>query len=192
MPRPSGTLTKPKASKLWPFRSQMQKYAKGDRVRIVKECSKYMRHFPQDCEAIVIGSYADQWGGTDTGTYTLYIKDEGEVSWYAEERFSLIERDRLDLLTQWKEEAKQEAVVKANLDWIFAQGKSVLKSPHGATIAALAKCFGLTNLWGSRGEGVTYYINARTTMQLAKPFLEAQDKEGWLDFCKAANNSLID
>jgi len=162
----------------------MQKFNKGDYVQIAKDLGESMSHFTSDCEAIVIGSYADQYGGSDTNSYTLHIKGEGRSSWYYGEQLELIEADRIELLEQWEQEEKEMEVIKSNLDWIFANGKEVLEKNHGATVSALAKCFGLTNLWGSNGEGITYYSNAMTTMQLAKPFLEAGDKEGWFSYCK--------
>jgi hypothetical protein len=49
---------------------------------------------------------------------------------------------------------------------------------------ALANCFGLTNLWGNSGEGWTYYRNARMTLMMAEPYLAANNKVGWLEFCE--------
>ena len=81
---------------------------------------------------------------------------------------------------------------KSDLDWIFANGPAVAEKPHGASIQALAECFGLTNLWGRNGEGITYYSNARGTLELATPYLKAGDKAGWLARCELlrANSSL--
>ena len=77
--------------------------------------------------------------------------------------------------------AKQQS----NIDWIFAHGKKVLASASSATIRALANNIGITNLWGSCGEGFTFYANARQVLQLAEPFLQTGDKEGWLTFAAA-------
>lgn len=162
----------------------LQKYNKGDHVQVAKDLGHGMSHFQSDCEAIIIGSYTDQFGGGCTKSYTIHIKDGGEVSWYEEHQLGLIEANRLDLLEQWEEEAKNEADMKSDLDWIFANGEDVLKNPHGDTVAALAECFGLTDLWGNRGEGATYYCNVVTTLSMATPFLRAGDKEGWLNYCK--------
>ncbi|MDE2101666.1 MAG: hypothetical protein KGL39_30750, partial [Patescibacteria group bacterium] len=86
-----------------------------------------------------------------------------------------------DLLNEW--EAAQEAEIrqKSDLDWIFANGSNVIAHPHGASVQALANCFGLTNLWGSNGEGMTYYSNMIGTLQAASPFLIAGDKNGWIE-----------
>lgn len=164
----------------------MQKFQKGDLVQVAKDLGQSMSHFTADCRAIVIGSYADQYpqySKTNTKDYTLFLEGEGECSWYGENQLTLIESGRLDLLEEWEQEQEDENTKKGDLDWIFTNGAQVLKEGHGASVAALAKCFGLTNLWGSRGEGFVYYQNAMGTIELARPFLEAGDKEGWLKHC---------
>jgi hypothetical protein len=80
-----------------------QKFHMGDLVRVAKEASLFLA---EEREAIVIGSYADQYGGASRNTYTLHIKgDCGSSSWYDEPYLTLIERDRTDLLRQWKANA---------------------------------------------------------------------------------------
>lgn len=162
----------------------MQKFQKGDWVRVAKDLGPHMSHFTADCEAIVIGSYADQYGGSDTKSYTLHLKGRGECSWYEEQQLTLIESGRLDKLKQWQDEQEAERKQKSDLDWIFSHGPEVLEKPHGASVKALAECFGLTNLWGSRGEGFVYYENAMGTLGIAAAFLKANDKDGWLAHCE--------
>lgn len=164
----------------------MQKFKKGDLVRVAKNLGPFMSHFTSDCDAIVLGSYKDQYGGSDledTIDYTIYTKKDGESSWYEENQLTLIEHNRIDLLKLWKEEKKKENKLHSDLDWIFANGESVLNHPTNATIEALGSCAGLNNLWGSHGEGYVYYQNAITILHFAKPFLESCDKSGWLTFC---------
>ena len=163
----------------------MQKFQKGDWVRVAKDLGPSMKHFTADCEAIVIGSYADQYGGNNHESYTLMLKGCGEVSWYYGGQLTLIESGRLDKLGQWKEEDEAECRQKSDIDWIFSNGEEVLKNPHGASIQALANYFGLTDLWGSHGEGFVYYGNAIGTMELAKPYLKTGDKAGWIARCAA-------
>jgi hypothetical protein len=163
----------------------MQKFHKGDWVRVAKDLGPSMSHFTADCEAIVIGSYADQYGGSNHESFTLHLKDGGECSWYYGSQLTLIESGRIDKLQAWEEEQETERKQKSDLDWIFANGPAVLERSHGASIQALADCFGLTNLWGRRGEGVDYYRNALGTLKLAEPFLKAGDKAGWLAHCES-------
>jgi len=161
----------------------MQKFHTGDWVRVAKDLGPTMRHFTADCEAIVIGSYADQCGGGNHNSYTLYLKGRGICSWYYGEQLTLLEAGRLDKLQAWREEAEAKRKQKSDLDWIFANGQAVAKNPHSASIQALAECLGLTNLWGRHGEGITYYDNTRIILIMATPFLKTCDKAGWLALC---------
>lgn len=163
---------------------KVQKYQKGAHVQVAKDLGQSMSHFASDCEAIVMYTYSEKFGGENIDSYCIHIKGNGQTSWYYECQLALIEEDRLDLLEQWEAEEKRESNMKSDLDWIFSNGKDVLASAHGATVEALAKCFGLTDLWGRNGEGMTYYSNAMTTLKLARPFLESGNKCEWLEFCK--------
>jgi hypothetical protein len=160
----------------------MQKFKKGDLVRVAKSLGECMSHFTADCDAIVIGSYKDQYGGTNTKSYTIHIKGYGQTSWYYEHQLSLIEANRIDILEQWEKEETEIAKQKSDLDWVFKNGPEVLENTSGSSISALAECIGLTNLWGSHGEGFVYYQNAFFVLSLASKFLETSDKLGWLKF----------
>ena len=168
----------------------MQKFHKGDWVQVAKDLGHSMSHFTADCEAIVIGSYADQYGGRNHKSYTLHVKGEGECSWYEEHQLTLIESGRIDKLEALEEEQQTKRKQKSDLDWIFANGTAVFELCYGASIQALADCFGLTDLWGSRGEGVDYYTNAVLTLELAEPFLMAGSKAGWLSLCASLREGM--
>ena len=161
----------------------MQKFQQGDYVRVAKDLGSSMSHFTSDTDAIVEYSYKDKYGGSDDESYSLFLKDRGSCAWYYGSQLSLIEKDRKDLLKEWEDTKNAEIELKSDIDWIFSHGKEVIESPHGSSIQRLADCFGLTNLWGSRGEGVTYYSNAIATMKMAFPYLESGDKVGWIDHC---------
>lgn len=164
----------------------MQKFNKGDLVRIASDLGRSMSHFTSDCDAIVIGSYADQYGGRDTKSYTLHLKVCGESAWYYESQLTLIEANRPDILKEWEDAADTERRQKSDLDWIFAHGADVLKSPHGASLQALSSAIGMGNLWGSRGEGFDYAMNSARVMSIAAPYLERGDKAGWLSLTAQA------
>lgn len=163
----------------------MQKYKHGDLVRVAKDLGSMMRHFKADCDAIVIGSYADKYNGSNTSSYTLHFKGSGRSSWYNEHQLTLIESGCAGLLDEWKSEEEAERKQASEIDWIFENGPVVLKSAHGASISTLARCFGLIDLWGPHGEGFVYYQNAHMTLGLARKYLENKDKEGWLELCDA-------
>jgi len=160
-----------------------QKFHKGDHVRVVKNLGPHMSHFSSDCEAVVIGSYKDQFGGSDTKSYTLFLKDQGEVSWYDEHQLILIQKKRLDLLKQWESALEADNEEKSDLDWIFSHGEDVLDNKYDASVSALGKCLGIGDMWGSRGEGIVYFCNSLYVLLLATPYLKKGDKKGWLNRC---------
>jgi hypothetical protein len=169
-----------------------QKFHRGDLVHVAKDLGPAMQHFTADVDAIVIGSYNDQFGGHNTKDYSLYLKNHGKVSWYEEWQLTLIKKDQQALLEQWREDARKNRKQKSDLDWIFAHGKEIAKgnNVHGATITALGRCLGITNLWGSHGEGMTWYINAAKILSHAEEFLETEDKEGWLRYAEEMRRKL--
>lgn len=71
-----------------------QKFFRGHRVKVADKMPNEMRHFTGGCEAIVVGSYRDEYGGSDHfPTYDLLIfeKDEwNQVAWYPEELLTLV------------------------------------------------------------------------------------------------------
>ncbi len=167
-----------------------QKFHMGDWVWIGKNPGPWCDHFTDECEGVVIGSYADQYGGDSRDSYTIHIKGQGRTSWYRESQLSLIESCRPDKLMAWEQEEDEQDRQHSDLDWIFENGEEVLSEGYGASVQALASCFGMTNLWGSRGEGMTYYSNARVTLDLATEHLKSGDKEGWLARCEVLKKEL--
>jgi hypothetical protein len=164
----------------------MQKFKYGDLVKITNDIDNYMSHFPSGCEAIVLYSYSDKFGGSgyNKKQYCLYLEDCGEVSWYDEHQLTLIESDKVELLNEWKQHNEQKKKQWANIDWIFSNGKEVLENTTGSSIKTLANNLGITkDLWGSHGEGITYYTNAMKILRCAEPFLLQGNKEKWLEYC---------
>jgi len=162
----------------------MQKFHRYDHVQLAKDLGESMSHFKKDTDAIVLGSYRDHYGHGATDNYVLYVNGCGESSWYKECQLTLIDKNGKELLQKWEDAAEKKCKIESDLDWIFENGPAVLSKTSGNTIEALASCLGITELWGSRGEGITYYCNAMDILKLAKPYLEKHDKEGWLSFCK--------
>ena len=83
-----------------------QKFQAGDLVRVAtsKELGPTMIYFESDCDAVVLGSYNDQFGCGDVNNhvYTLLLLDSNKrVSWYHEKNLTLIKKgehhDRLCL-----------------------------------------------------------------------------------------------
>ncbi len=171
----------------------MQKFHKGDLVRVAKDQGPGRQAFQGDCEAIVIGSYSDEHGRSmehHDHKYTIFIQNTGTVSWYGEEHLSLIKGGCLDLLAQWQDDVVATREQEADLDWIFAQGPQILSRCSGATARGLAACLTEKSLWGSHGESLAFQQNALAVLTMAKPFLEKRDKAGWLDHCAKVKASV--
>lgn len=170
----------------------MQKFHKYDLVRLTDDLGPYMSHFHGAGEkAIVIGSYSDKFGGSNTDSYTLFFREHGEISWYYEHQITLIKSQQDGLLEQWKDYRWLRDKQHSDLDWIFGNGPELLsESIPGVSVDSLAKCMKVHNLWGSRGEGITWYTNARIVVETAKPFLLARDKRGWLNLCSRIESEI--
>lgn len=163
---------------------KVQKFQKYDHVQISEDLGKEMSNFTSGVEAIVIGSYADKFGGGDIESYILYLKGRGEVSWYYEHQLTLIEQHKPDILKLWEREKQKKDERLADLGWIFDNGEEILTKGYGPSVSSLARGLGINDLWGNRGEGIVYYENSMKVLYIAQPYLVSGDKEGWLDFCK--------
>lgn len=68
-----------------------QKFVHGDEVEIAKQLPNSMSHFDSGINAIVIGSYDDQYGSGNISDYTLMLlPDCEEVSWYPESSLTFV------------------------------------------------------------------------------------------------------
>lgn len=168
-----------------------QKYHHGDLVRVADNLGSSMSHFQSGCDAIVVGSYLDQYGGNGSDNdkvYTLYFRGRGTSSWYYEHQLALVEANRGDLLRSWKEEVEERNAKESDLDWIFdpANRETMLTTPPNASIRGLAACLLITEdgLWGPHGEGISYYTNAYRLLAHAQPYLERSSKADWLAYCE--------
>ena len=79
------------------FRGSGQTFHAGDLVRVAKDLGPHMSHFRGDCDAVVVGSYADQYGCQPrqrqlARQYTLRLEGAGRASWYDEEQLTLIHK----------------------------------------------------------------------------------------------------
>ena len=160
----------------------MQKFHLNDLVQIADDLGEYMEHFTSSKRAIIKESIDSQTGYE----YSIYIEGEGECAWYNESQLTLIEKNQVDVIKKWKIDSENQKKIESDLDWIFENSKQILKEARGSTMQALADCLNFGSLWGSRGEGLNFYINSMAIFGLAKPFLESNNKSGWLEFCQKA------
>lgn len=166
----------------------MQKFNKYDHVKISETLHRGTSHFPRGREAVVLGSYSDLYGGgreDSLNSYALFVKGMGYVAWYWEGQLELIAPNVPDKLNEFEIEVSNDRRQKQDLDWIFSNGLEVLRGKFGSSIEALASCLEKSNLWGSSGEGVTYYMNSLAILIEAEPFLKTGDKAGWLAHCES-------
>ena len=68
-------------------------------MHIATDLGPTMRHFPNNVDAIVVGSYADQYNGSNHQSYTLCLLDQrgrgyNQVSWYKESQLTFVNADR--------------------------------------------------------------------------------------------------
>ena len=154
-----------------------QKFHRGDVVHIAKDLGSLMAHFDADKDAIVMGSYRDQYGGSNTRDYTLMFCDTGyECSWYQEEQLTFLRHGgepEIEKVLFLK--AKREAT-ETDLDWIIANWLAIRENPSGATMGALMRLIGITNPW-PHGEGFELADNQMKTFLLLDPALSTGDKD---------------
>lgn len=168
----------------------MQRLQKGDLVRVADNLGPMMRFHESGVDALVVASYAEQFGGNDTETYTLFIKNRGRVSWYYGHQLTLVERGRIDMLELWTQQIKAEVALYSDLDWIFEHGSDVLEHKYGASCEALFRCVSEESMWGRCGEGFVWAENAGIILAASEPFLRSGDKAGWLEACRVAKDRM--
>jgi hypothetical protein len=153
-----------------------QKFKRGDVVHIAKNLGSMMNHFPNDQDAIIMGSYRDQYGGDDVDSWTVMFCDSGgESSWYETWQLTFlrhggeVEIEKVKMLRARREASQRD------VNWIVSNWLNIRENPPGATMAELMKLVGITNPWGKHGEGITYYANMMRTRQLLDPVLSIGD-----------------
>ena len=169
----------------------MNEFRKYDHVRIKDLSGGPMDHFPHSTDAIVLNTYADEFGGENDHSMCLFVNGHGEVSWYEPCNLELIEHDRKDILDGWKKEMDEADARESDLDWIFEHGKEIAegKGYTGTIAKTLFRCLTDRSIWGTRGEGYVFYMNALAVHDYAKPFLENNDKKGWLEWADNFRNT---
>lgn len=146
-----------------------QKFTRGNVVRVADDLGECMRHFRAGGEAVVIGSYRDQYGGADEHSlksYTLMFLDTGSrSSWYDEHQLTLVDVGGEHVIRRREAANIAEEVEQADLGWIVANWPRIRDNVPGYSICHLMKLVGITDPWGKHGEGYTYYMNARWTFE---------------------------
>lgn len=159
-----------------------QKFKRGDLVYIAADLGPAMTHFTADTNAIVIGSYKDQYGGDNIDSYTVMFYDGNECSWYYENQLTFLKYVGEDEIIRIKEEEEIREELESKFEWIVSNWNNIRENVSSATICELMRRIGITNPWGANGEGLSYYINANFTFELLDPVLSTCDIKKVEDF----------
>lgn len=154
-----------------------QKFIRGDIVHIAKDLGSSMDHFDNDKDAIIIGSYDDQFGGGDIDDYTVMFCESGcECSWYREHQLTLIRHAGEMEIHRIKDAKAERDAQYSNIDWILSNWTKIRKRVPGATMSKLMSMIGIDNPWGRNGEGFNYYRNSHTTFSFFDKVLSTGDE----------------
>lgn len=156
-----------------------QKYKRGDVVHIAVDLGQSMSHFKKDKDVVILGSYADQFGGSNTSDYTvLFLEDGNESSWYGEHQLTFLRHGGEEFISEIKKTRNERNEVVSDLGWIVDNWKNIrIDGIPGATMTKLMLLIGITNPWGNRGEGIDYYNHSRYTMKCLDEVLLTGDVE---------------
>jgi hypothetical protein len=80
-----------------------------------------------------------------------------------------------------KKRTKTRGRHPSSLDWIFANGRKVLREKNPEMINALSGCLGL--LSPAPCNGIVYRVHRKAIIHAARPFLKLKNKNGWLVWC---------
>ena len=154
----------------------VQKFHRGDLVRIAKDLGAEMAHFESDQDALVIGSYADRYpdmaGEREHHIYTLlFTESGGECSWYYEDQLTLIAHAGDEAIAKVQADREQLRQKRSALPWIVANWNPA--QMPGESLQALADLCGLGSLWGPSGEGIAYWENSMRLLAAFTPAMVA-------------------
>lgn len=156
----------------------MQKFKRGDKVRIAKNLGPFKQHFKNDCDAIILSSYKDKYGGSgrDEKEYTVLFVDEGyECAWYEDDELTFIEHVGEHGIELVKNKRKKIDAVHSDIKWIVSNWKKIEKNVPAASVATLIKLAGIKDPWGPNGEGVHYFQCAHTVLNYVRSALKTGD-----------------
>lgn len=154
-----------------------QKFRHGDLVRVADDLGPSMEHFTKSCNAIVIGSYADQFGGGNHKSYTIFIEGGGETSWYEEHQLSLIRRDANELLETWKDQAEARTQQESDLKWIRENWETVKTSASATSVLRLFEWIGFKSSFLRNGEYYCLFMDAAKMFPAIERILTAKTRE---------------
>lgn len=161
-------------------------FKRGNRVKIDDDLGPHMSHFRKGCEAVIEHSYYEKYGGElrQMTEFALMFDDGSTSAWYPGCCLTLIDEGGEHLLTEITNRRKVRELHETDLQWIVENWKQIRDKVPGATIGKLMSLIGITEPWGSHGEGYVYYSNARYAWQLFDPILSSGDRDKLDEFLR--------
>lgn len=145
----------------------MQKFKRGNLVRVVKTGCTYKGNLSVDKEAVILGSYADLYGGTNIYDYSIIFTDDGnECAWFDKLQLILLDEGGEHLIEKAKEtQAKTKA---KNRDMKYVSEKIETESISAESILFLFEMLGIHSSFNHNGE---YFILFEDWRQIKHAFL---------------------
>lgn len=153
-----------------------QKFNRGDVVHIAVDLGQSMSHFEKDKDVVILGSYADEFGGNNTRDYTVLFEDGNECAWYQEYQLTFLRYGGEELISEIKKTRNERNKVVSDLGWIVDNWKKIRKEGvPGATMVKLMSLIGITSPYGNHGEGIDYYNHTKYTTRCLDAILSTGD-----------------
>jgi hypothetical protein len=150
-----------------------QKFKRGNLVHIAKNLGSMMSHFENDKDAIIVGSYADRYGGSNTNSYTVMFTDTGgQSSWYEEHQLTLINEGGEHLFEEANK--NKERISKQNTDITYIASKIDEGSLSSESILLLFEMLGHNTSFHSNGE---FFVLFSEWQQLHPIFVHIKNAE---------------
>lgn len=150
-----------------------QKFKRGNLVHIAKDLGSMMSHFENDKDAIIVGSYADEYGGSDTKRYTVMFLDTGgKCSWYIEHQLTLIDEGGEHLFEEANK--NRERISKQNTDINYIASKLDEGSLSSESILLLFEMLGHNTSFHRNGEFFVLFLDWQ---QLHPAFVHIKNAE---------------
>lgn len=150
-----------------------QKFKRGNLVHIAKDLGSMMSHFENDKDVIVVGSYADQYGGNDTKKYTVMFPNTGRTSsWYIEHQLTLVDEGGEHLLEEAKK--NRERIYKQDTDINYIVSSLDEGSLSSDSILLLFDMLGHNTSFHRNGE---FFVLFSDWQQLRPVFIHIKNAE---------------
>lgn len=158
-----------------------QKFRHGDLVRVADDLGSSMAHFTKSCNAIVMASYYEQFGGSSTKDfdYTIFIEGGGETSWYHEHQLTFI-RHAPELLETWNERKEAFARDRSSMKWIRDNWSIVEKEQTAASILAIFKALGFHSSFEHNGEYFCLYSDWDSALPFVSIAMKSKSEDDML------------